>query len=178
MHFKCDLFEVLDMFVWDLVIAHPPCTFLCSSGLHWNKRPQGLAINREVLTLEAIEFAERIWACRSFVKHMAIENPQGCLSTRSELGKATQYIQPYQFGHDASKKTGLWLHNLPPLVPTQRVKPRYIRDPKTGNVYERWANQTDSGQNALPPSANRAALRSETYDGVAKAMAAQWGPLL
>lgn len=168
-HYKGSILNLLRPgFCWDLVIAHPPCTFVCVSGLHWNKRVPG----REAKTLEAITFAEQIWAARKFVRLMAVENPVGCLSTRSELGKATQYIQPYQFGHDASKNTGLWLHGLPKLVPTRYVEPRIA------NGAKRWANQTDSGQNKLGPSDERAALRSETYTGIAQAMADQWNQFL
>ena len=98
---------------------------------------------------------------------IAIENPIGCISTR--IRKADQTIQPYQFGHDASKATCLWLKGLPPLEPTQYVEPRIV------NGRKRWGNQTDSGQNRLPPSADRWKIRSETYIGIAEAMANQWG---
>lgn len=80
-----------------------------------------------------------------------------------------QYVQPYDFGEDASKKTGLWLRGLSPLVPTERVAGRIV------NGKERWANQTDSGQNNLGPSDDRWKLRSYTYQGIADAMADQWG---
>ena len=86
--------------------------------------------------------------------HIALENPVGVISTR--LQKATQYVQPYDFGDDASKKTGLWLKNLPPLRPRGRVSPRIV------NGKKRWANQTDSGQNKLTPSATRWKDRSRT----------------
>jgi len=83
--------------------------------------------------------------------------------------EASQYIQPYQFGDDASKKTGLWLFNLPKLKPTTFIQPKIIGGKR------RWANQTDSGQNKLSPSDSRAELRSKTYPGIAAAMASQWG---
>ena len=98
---------------------------------------------------------------------MQLKIPVGVISTAWR--KPDQYIQPYQFGHNASKKTGLWLKNLPLLKPTKFIEPRFI-DGKA-----RWDNQTDSGQNKLAPSENRWQLRSKTYSGIAEAMANQWG---
>lgn len=149
---------------WDLLIAHPPCTYLAASGLHWNARVPGRAEKTE----DALDFVRFLLAAP--IPHIAVENPVGCISTR--IRPADQYIQPYQFGHDASKKTGLWLVNLPPLVPTASVPPRLV-DGKP-----RWSNQTDSGQNRLAPSPDRWKVRSETYEGIAQAFASQWGPLL
>ena len=103
------------------------------------------------------------------IHRIAIENPIGCIGTR--IRKADQIVHPYQYGHDASKATCLWLKNLPPLRPTSFVEPRMV------NGRPRWSNQTDSGQNRLPPSADRWKIRSETYTGIAEAMASQWGPL-
>lgn len=105
------------------------------------------------------------------VYRIAVENPIGAISTG--IRRPDQIIQPYDFGADASKKTCLWLKNLPKLVPTQRVPGRRVVMP-SGRVVERWSNQTDSGQNRLSPSADRWALRSKTYEGIAEAMAAQW----
>ena len=102
---------------------------------------------------------------------IALENPKGVLSTFSSLMKCSQVIQPYEYGDDASKETWLWLKNLPNLKPTRYVEPRIV-DGKP-----RWANQTDSGQNRLGPSADRWKIRSETYPGIARAMADQWGGL-
>lgn len=170
-HYQGDLFDILSSdFAWDLVLVHPPCTFLSVSGLHWNDRGRGWAE-----TEAALAFAERVWSLRGQVGAMALENPVGILSTRSNLGRASQYIQPYEFGDDASKKTGLWLHNLPKLVkdPSQRVAGRWVTGP-SGKPIERWSNQTDSGQNKLGPSAERAAVRAVTYPGWAKAMVNQW----
>lgn len=98
-----------------------------------------------------------------------MENPVGCINSRLPFMPKPQYVQPYDFGEDASKKTGLWLRGLPPLVPTERVAGRIV------NGKERWANQTDSGQNNLGPSDDRWKLRSYTYQGIADAMAKQWG---
>lgn len=103
----------------------------------------------------------------------ALENPVGCIGTR--IRKASQTIQPYDFGDDASKRTCLWLHGLPPLVfaPAKRIHGRMVE--YKGRMVERWANQTDSGQNKLAPSEDRWAERSLTYPGIALAMADQWG---
>lgn len=142
---------------FDLMIAHPPCTYLASSGLHWNKRRP----EREALTEEALDFARFLMSV--FIPKIALENPIGCIS--SQIRKPDQIIQPWMFGHDASKATCLWLKGLPPLKPT-----RIIRK-------ERYANQTASGQNNLGPSEDRGKLRSITYAGIAEAMARQWGKI-
>lgn len=137
------------------MIAHPPCTYLASSGLHWNKRVPGRAQKTE----EAIDFVRLLLAAP--IPHIALENPIGCISTH--LRKPDQIIQPWMFGDDASKATCLWLKNLPPLMPTTVIRKA------------RYANQTASGQNKLGPSADRAKVRSLTYAGIAAAMADQWG---
>ena len=159
-HIQGDVTELLDD-GWDLMVAFPPCTYLCSSGLHWNKRRP----ERAAKTEDALKFVQMLMDAP--IERIAIENPVGCISTR--IRKASQYIQPYQFGDDASKKTGLWLKGLPLLVPTRSVEPRIV------NGKKRWGNQTDSGQNRLGPSEDRWKIRSETYAGIANAMATQWG---
>jgi len=146
---------------WDLMLAFPPCTYLCSSGLHWNKRVEG----REKKTEEALEFVRLL--LNAPVNKIALENPVGRIGTA--IRKADQSIHPYMFGDDASKRTCLWLKNLPLLKSTDYIEPRMI-DGKA-----RWSNQTDSGQNKLPPSKDRWKKRSETYQGIADAMALQWG---
>lgn len=143
---------------WDLLIAHPPCTYLASSGLHWNGRVPG----RAEKTKEALEFVRALMDAP--VPRIAIENPIGCISSR--IRKPDQVIQPWHFGDDASKATCLWLKNLPLLKDTNRLP---------GDKKTRRANQTPSGQNKLGPSADRWKLRSVTYPGFAAAMAAQWG---
>ena len=148
---------------WDLMIAHPPCTYLTSSGLHWNKRRP----ERAAQTEEALKFV--LMLASAPIPRIAIENPIGCLSTRWR--KPDQTIQPHQFGHNASKSTCLWLTNLPKLVATSAVVPRMV-DGKP-----RWANQTDSGQNRVPPGPDQWKIRSTTYQGIADAMAEQWGTL-
>lgn len=149
---------------WDVIIAFPPCTYLCSSGLHWNtRRPE-----RAALTEAAFKFFMEI--ANADCQYIAIENPIGCVSSRWR--KPDQIIQPYEFGHDASKRTCLWLKGLPVLERTQYIAPRIV------NGKRRWGNQTDSGQNNLPPSTDRAKLRSKTYAGIADAMAQQWSDFL
>lgn len=155
-HIQADILSVLDK-GWDMMIAHPPCTYLCSSGLHWNtKMPK-----RQQKTLEAILFVQSLMYAN--IPMIAIENPIGCLSTR--IRKPDQIIQPWQFGHPESKSTCLWLKNLPKLTPTNILT-------KPGKY---WANQTPTGQNKLGPSPDRWKLRSITYKGIAEAMANQWG---
>jgi hypothetical protein len=149
---------------WDLIIAHPPCTYLCSSGLHWNTRVPGRAEKTE----ESLVFVQEL--LNAPARAIAVENPVGCIGTR--IRKADQIIQPHQFGEDASKQTCLWLKGLPKLTPTGMVAPRMV------NGKPRWANQTDSGQNRLGPSEDRWAERSKTYPGIAAAMADQWGRYL
>lgn len=145
---------------FDLFICHPPCQFLSVSGLHWNKRRAGRAEE----TRNAIRF---FLDCAALpFDYMALENPVGCIST--SWRRPDQIIQPYQFGEDASKATCLWLKGLPALHPTLYVEPRIV------NGKKRWSNQTDSGQNRLGPSNDRAEIRARTYPGIAAAMAQQW----
>jgi hypothetical protein len=190
-HFQCDVREPLAQYGWDVGIFHPDCTYLTVAGLHWNKR--GRLVDgrpRAELTEEALQFVEFLLA--QDIPHTALENPIGCISTR--IRKPEQIIQPYEFGDDASKATCLWLKGLPPLKATRFVEPRWVC---CGDVLPegvgkhgcancngekaarpRWANQTDSGQNRLPPSDDRWKLRSLTYQGIADAMAQQWSDFL
>lgn len=162
-HYQGNVLDILDH-DWDLMIAHPPCTYLCSSGLHWNNKRPG----RAALTLEALDFVRVLLAAP--IPRIALENPIGCISTK--IRPYDQTVQPYQYGHDASKTTCLWLKNLPPLRPTGFVEPRMV------NGKRRWSNQCDNGgQDKLPPSADRWKIRSLTYQGIADAMADQWGNL-
>ena len=158
-HYQGDVRDVLGD-GWDLLIGHPPCTYLSVSGMHWTTR----GLRDPQLTEDALAFARLLMDAP--IARIAIENPVSIISSR--IRKPDQIIQPYHFGHDASKKTCLWLKGLPPLRPTAFVEPRIV-DGKP-----RWANQTDSGQNKLPPSADRWRMRSKTYQGIADAMAAQW----
>lgn len=165
-HIQGDMFEVIDknLSTIKLLVCHPPCTYLCSSGLHWNKRVEG----RQEKTDAALNDVRKLLSYN--VPYIVLENPVGCISTK--IRKPDQYIQPYEYGHDASKKTGLWLKNLPKLKPTLYVEPRIVGNKK------RWANQTNSGQNKLAPSKNRWKLRSKTYEGIADAMADQWSSII
>jgi len=158
-HYQGDVMDIIDH-GWDLMVAHPPCTYLCSSGLHWNKRRP----ERAQQTEDALDFVRQLLTAP--IACIALENPIGCISTR--IRKPDQTIQPWQFGHNASKATCLWLKGLPPLTPTDLIAPRLV------NGRKRWGNQTDTGQNKLPPSADRWKIRSETYKGIADAMANQW----
>ena len=145
-HYQGDVRDVLG-YGWDLMVCHPPCRFIAVSGARWMaSRP------------------EKVEAALAFVRllldapipRIALENPVSIISTR--IRKPDQYVQPWMFGHGETKKTGLWLKNLPLLLPTDVVDGREQRV---------WK---------LPPSADRWKLRSTTYAGLAAAMAAQWAP--
>ena len=167
-HYQCDVRQIMLGQQWDMMVAFPPCTFLAVSGMHRTTR----GLRPAFMTEAALEFVHL--HMDSGIPLWAIENPVGIVSTR--IRKPDQIIQPYEFGEDASKKTCLWLHGLPKLVSTHRIPGRLVTLP-SGKVVERWGNQTDSGQNRLPPSENRAKIRSATYQGIALAMAQQWGTL-
>jgi hypothetical protein len=159
LHYQGDVLNIIND-GWDLMIAHPPCTYLSVSGMHWTTR----GIRDPKLTEDALQFVQMLMDAP--IKHIAIENPVSVISSR--IRKPDQIIQPWWFGHDASKKTCLWLKNLPLLMPTNKLD---------GDNKTRRANQTASGQNKLPPSKDRWKIRSETYQGIADAMAEQWGKL-
>jgi hypothetical protein len=146
-HLSGDLFTVEDIDGYDLLIAHPPCTFLTVAGARWFK-------GREQQQADAIAFCERVWNLP--VPRIALENPIGVLSTRSSLGKPTQIIQPWQFGHGETKATCLWLKGLPKLTPTDIVDGRVAR------------------VHMASPGPNRWKERSRTLPGIARAMASQW----
>lgn len=179
-HFQGDVRDILGN-GFDLMIAHPPCTYLTVSsawafkdgsiidgvfreGVYHQKLKPGTltGANRRAARAESVEFAKMLYDCP--IPLVALENPVGNLSTLWR--KPTQIIHPHQFGHDASKITCLWLKGLPPLVPTNVV---------TRPKGERYSNQSPGGQNNLPPSDDRQKKRSETYLGIADAMAVQWG---
>jgi hypothetical protein len=150
---------------WDLMIAHPPCTYLSISGLHWNTRIPG----RKEKTEEALEFVQLLMDAD--IPRICVENPVSCISSR--IRKPDQIIQPWEYGHDASKQTCLWLKGLPLLKTTGPVIfPRVVHGKR------RWANQMDSGQNKLGETKDRWKERSKTYQGIANAMAQQWGNLI
>jgi len=156
-HYMGDVRDIIQE-GWDLMVCHPPCTYLSSSGLHWNtKRPE-----RASRTEDALDFVRMFLDAP--VEKIALENPVGCISSR--VRKPDQIIQPWQFGHPESKAICLWLKGLPLLQYTD-----VLSLPESG----RWDNQTPSGQNKLGPSENRWMERSRTYSGIATAMAKQWG---
>lgn len=176
-HLQMDVFEAIKLKKWDIGIFFPDCTYLtCSAEWAYKEPPYHQKIKQGTLFGEqrliarekAIQFVKDLYNCG--IEKVAIENPVGVLS--SCFIKPNQIIQPFNFGDDASKKTCLWLKNLPELINTQYVKPRFV------NNKPRWGNQTDSGQNKLPPSIDRAKLRSKTFPGIAKAIAEQWGKVV
>jgi len=176
-HIQTDVREILFADTWDLMIAHPPCTYLTASGLHWTTR----GLRDPKLTENAIDFVRLLMDAP--IDYIAIENPVGRIGTA--IRKADQYIQPHMFGHDHSKTTGLWLKNLPKLKPTELIPA--ARHACCGKWQEvgacsdcgkptkpRWGNQTPRGQDRTPPSATRWQKRSVTFAGIADAMAEQW----
>lgn len=153
---------------WDLMIAHPPCTFLTVSCNRWfyhpddkylpieQRRPHPKFPTRAEDRQKAIRVVETLWGQKQ-IPRIAIENPIGRLPTLSRMGKPSQIIQPWMFGHGETKATCLWLKNLPLLKPTNIVEGREQR------------------MFRLPPSKDRDIERSRTYQGIADAMAEQWG---
>jgi site-specific DNA-cytosine methylase len=150
-HIQGDVRDVLKQ-GWDLMIAHPPCTHLAVSGARYFKE-------KKEQQAEALSFVRELMAAP--VPRICIENPVSIISSR--IRRPDQIIQPWMFGEDASKKTCLWLTGLPKLQPTNVI------------IKERYANQTASGQNKIGPSPDRWKIRSKTYQGIANAMACQWG---
>ena len=145
-HIQIDVLNIINTENWELMIAHPPCTYLAVSGARWFK-------SRQKEQKEAINFFMKL--VNANIPKICIENPVSIMSTKHQ--KPTQYIQPWQFGHGETKKTCLWLKNLSPLIPTNIVPGRnnHIHNMAPGK--ERWKN------------------RSRTYTGIADAMAIQWG---
>lgn len=156
---------------WDLLICHPPCTYLCMSGQqHCNIEKYGeKAIKRRKQREEAVAFFMKFVNAKC--KHIAIENPVGIMTSRYK--KATQYIQPMQFGHGVSKRTGLWLAELPKLKPTN-VVPEEFHISGTGRKWDKWF--WDSS--CISDYSERSKFRSKTFEGIAKAMAEQWGDFI
>ena len=144
-HYEGDVFDIID-YGWDLMIAHPPCTHLAVSGARWFK-------GKEKEQAEALDFVRRLLDAP--VSKICLENPVSVISTH--IRKPDQYIQPWMFGHGETKKTGLWLKNLPLLEPTDIVEGR------------------DNRVHRASPGPNRWKERSRTLTGIAEAMATQWG---
>jgi site-specific DNA-cytosine methylase len=147
-HFIQDALEVAYDSIWDLMIAHPPCTHLAVSGARWFK-------DKQAEQAEALEFVRTLLDAP--ILRIALENPVSIISSR--IRKPDQIIQPWQFGHGETKATCLWLKNLPPLVPTDIVEGRTPRVHHASPGPDRWKE------------------RSRTYAGIARAMADQWGAL-
>jgi hypothetical protein len=149
-HLQCDVLDVLDR-DWDIALFFPPCTYLCSSGMHWTTR----GFRDPQLTEDALDFVRRLLGAP--IPRIVLENPVGCISTR--IRKPDQIIQPFEYGDPFRKTTCLWLKNLPKLRPTNIV---------SGREQKCWFE---------PPSPDRWKKRSQTYNGIAQAMALQWsGP--
>lgn len=156
-HLQCDVLTILEQ-GWDLMVAHPPCTYLCNSGVRWLKGNPERVRQRKA----AIDFVLALWAAP--IDKVAIENPIGCLST--VWRKPEQIIQPWMFGHGETKGTCLWLKNLPLLQATHRKLDLFCEEEP---IYR------EPRIHYMAPGRNRAKERSRTYEGIARAMAEQWG---
>jgi len=155
-HYQGDIADIL-AHDWDLMIAHPPCTHLAVSGAKHFAAKQ--ADGRQAA---ALDFVRMLLAAP--IPRICVENPVSIISTR--IRKPDQIIQPWQYGHEATKTTCLWLKGLPPLAPTNVVGKGARHVTKSGKSLPTWYN--------LPPSADRWKIRSATFQGIADAMAAQW----
>jgi len=151
-HYQGDVRDILND-GWDLMIAHPPCTYLCNGGNNWlNRRPDlKWRENRE------IAFGFFMELINAPIEKICVENPIGCISTKYR--KPDQIIHPWMFGHDVRKDTCLWLKNLPKLEPTDIVDPPYRK-------IDYWSTKRNPDGRSL---------KSITYSGIAEAMAIQWG---
>lgn len=177
-HIVGDAIEVAKKGHWDLMIAHPPCTFLAVSGARWmyhpddankpktHRRPHPKFPNRRHEQTQAVNFVLEL--ANVPIQRIAIENPVSVLSTFWR--KPDQIIHPWQFGHEAQKTTCLWLHNLPKLGPTHVVGKGERITYKSGKTHPAWFAQALS---AKTPEERRR-LRSKTFEGIANAMAEQW----
>lgn len=181
-HFQQDIFEVIND-GWDMMIAHPPCTFLTGSGVQWlshpddkhlpfeDRRPNPKYPNRRQDMLDSVEFVKALY--NSNIDKIAIENPVGLLSSRWR--KPDQIIQPWMFGDEATKTTCLWLKNLPQLFPTDIVGKGERTVFSSGKSHPKW--YADALKNAKTKE-ERQTLRSKTFPGMADAFAVQWGSIL
>lgn len=165
-HLQMDVFEAIKMQHWDLMIAHPPCTFLSISGNRWMNDKVHYP-NRAKDREEASKFFLAL--ANANINHIAIENPIGVMSRLYK--KPTQIIQPYQFGDRAQKTTCLWLKNLPPLIPTNIVDAGDFHITKSGKKQPQWYYDALWSKS----QEGRRTIRSKTFPGIAKAMAIQWG---
>ncbi len=160
-HYQGDVFDIIDD-GWDLMIAHPPCTYLSNSGVTWLYKQE----ERWKNMIDGAVFFRKLY--ESNIPKIAVENPIMHKYAKQIVGvEQSQVIQPWMFGHMEQKATCLWLKGLPLLVPTNDVKAEMMKLPK--NQRERL--------HYLPPSEDRWKLRSKTFEGIAGAMAEQWGSL-
>lgn len=165
-HIQGDVLEILDQ-GWDMMIAHPPCTYLTAAGNKWFKPEYKDRFPRRMEQMkEAAEFFIKL--VNTQIDKIAIENPIGRMS--SIYRKPDQIIQPYQFGHPVRKSTCLWLKNLPALIPTNIVDYEIDVFP-SGNRQSKW--HTETGH--IKDKQERSKARSKTFPGIAQAMAEQWG---
>ena len=185
-HLQMDAFEAIEIEEWDMLIAHPVCTALTCSAEWAHKDPDYkkypkvgyhqkvksgtlVGAERREARKEAVELVKKLYNCK--IPKICIENPVGALTKM--FRPPSQYVQPFNFGDPYSKKTGLWLKGLDPLVATNELtveKDGYLA--KNGKY--RWMNQTPTGQSNVPPSADRATIRSKTFKGISSAMANQF----
>ncbi len=185
-HIQGDVFNVIDQ-NWDLMIAHPPCTYLSQSGTQWyyhpddkhlpvdQRRPHPRYPNRESDRQSAIEFVIRLY--ESNIPRIAIENPVGTLSTAWR--KPDQIIQPWMFGDSANKSTCLWLKNLPLITPTDIVdKGEFFEFIGNNGKLKRQPMWYYKALSQAKTPAERRTLRSKTFQGMAKAIANQWSKVL
>lgn len=195
-HYNSDIFDIIDnkggvlqngkdQFVneWDLMIAHPPCTYLSVSGAKWyyhpddnllpieDRRPHPKFPDRAELREEAVDFFLKL--ANASIKRIAVENPVSIISTRWR--KPNQIVQPYMFGDEATKTTCLWLKNLPPLLPTEIVGRGERIKFKSGKSQPKWYSDALSKARSAE---ERRRLRSKTFPGIARAMAEQWGSIV
>lgn len=154
-HYQGDVKDIINE-PWDLMVCHPPCTHLAVSGARWFHLKQQQQS-------DALDFVRML--LNAPIERIALENPVSIISTK--IRKPDQVIQPWMFGHEATKTTCLWLKNLPQLVPTNIVGRGARHITKGGKSLPEWYN--------LPPSADRWKIRSATFQGIASAMAQQWG---
>lgn len=169
-HIQGDALKAIDGQQWDLIIAHPPCTYLTVTGNRWYnvERYGDKAIQRYRLQEEAIKFFMAI--AEADCEHIAIENPVGIMSSRWR--KSDQIIEPWQFGDPYEKKTCLWLKGVPKLRPTNIVEVPPRKTFASGKSMPTWYAEA-----WRMPKTERAKIRSKTFPGIAKAMAEQWGGL-
>lgn len=163
-HIKGDIFDVLQE-DWDMMIAHPPCTYLTNSGVRWlYNKDKSINIARWFELFESVKFFEALQNAN--IPLICIENPIPHKYAKFKIGKYTQLIQPWQFGHGETKATCLWLKGLKPLQPTNVVE---------GREQNIWNMKDKNGKKLSWSSAEIKIARSKTFPGIAKAMADQWG---